>query len=213
MITLIGSLKGGSGKSTVTFNLGIWLARADTPVMLYDIDPQSTLTDALDVRREEKFSPLPKVHGRYPKNSRNGSEAAEEVLIDVGTANMQGMKKAIAQADRIVVPVAPSQADIWSAQRFLYMIAGTIEHNQKPPEIIVFLNRADTNPAVRESDQASEALSSLPGIRLLKSRLCLRTAYRRSFSEGLAVFELEPNGRAAEEFQEFARALYPGSRA
>ena len=28
MITVIGSLKGGSGKSTVTFNLAIWLAMA-----------------------------------------------------------------------------------------------------------------------------------------------------------------------------------------
>ncbi|MES9936900.1 MAG: ParA family protein, partial [Sedimenticola sp.] len=29
MITVVGSLKGGSGKSTVTFNLAVWLSMAE----------------------------------------------------------------------------------------------------------------------------------------------------------------------------------------
>ena len=55
MITVIGSLKGGSGKSTVTFNLAIWLVMAECSVAVIDADPQATLTDALEVRREEGF--------------------------------------------------------------------------------------------------------------------------------------------------------------
>ncbi|HGG59015.1 MAG TPA: ParA family protein, partial [Gammaproteobacteria bacterium] len=42
MITVIGSLKGGSGKSTVTFNLGVWLSMAGQSVQLIDLDPQAT---------------------------------------------------------------------------------------------------------------------------------------------------------------------------
>ena len=42
MITVVGSLKGGSGKSTVTFNLAVWLAMADVKVQLVDADPQAT---------------------------------------------------------------------------------------------------------------------------------------------------------------------------
>ncbi|MBP8197528.1 MAG: ParA family protein, partial [Chromatiaceae bacterium] len=57
MITVIGSLKGGSGKSTLTFNLAVWLAMADVKVQLVDADPQATLTDVVDVRLEEGFSP------------------------------------------------------------------------------------------------------------------------------------------------------------
>ena len=48
MITVIGSLKGGSGKSTVTFNLAIWLALAECDVAVIDADPQATLSDALE---------------------------------------------------------------------------------------------------------------------------------------------------------------------
>ncbi len=36
MITVIGSLKGGSGKSTITFNLAIWLAMAEVDVAVVD---------------------------------------------------------------------------------------------------------------------------------------------------------------------------------
>ena len=57
MITVIGSLKGGSGKSTVTFNLAIWLTMAEAEVLVIDADPQATLSDVAEVRTEEGFKP------------------------------------------------------------------------------------------------------------------------------------------------------------
>lgn len=204
MITVVGNLKGGSGKSTVTFNLALWLARAGTPVVAYDLDLQCTLSDVAQVRQEEGYEPALKVYTRYHPKSQ---EEKAEVLMDIGAANMAGMKRALASADRIVVPVAPSQADIWSTQRFLYIIASEVK--DKPPEVVIFVNRADTHTSIRESDEAEEALKKLPGIKVLPTRLCQRTVYRRSFSEGLAVFELEPSGKAAQEFKELAKLLYP----
>ena len=57
MITVGGRLKGGSGKSTLTFNLALWLIRANRRVLVIDADPQATLSDVVDVRREEGFQP------------------------------------------------------------------------------------------------------------------------------------------------------------
>jgi chromosome partitioning protein len=204
MITLVGSFKGGSGKSTVTFNLGVWLSVAGKSVSAYDLDPQCTLSDAAEVRREEGFSPNLKVHVRAPAKWQ---DEADETLIDVGTADMKAMKKALSITDRVLLPVGPSQADIWSAQRFLYLISSL--KRDKPLYIMAFINRADTNPGVRESDEAEQILHTLPGVQVLNSRLCLRTAYRRSFSEGLGVFELEPSSKAAAEFTQFAQQVYP----
>ncbi len=208
MITVVGNLKGGSGKSTVTFNLAVWLASAGKAIELYDLDPQCTLGDVLQVRKEEGFEPELKVH-RYLRFAQKLAEPSPhtEILIDVGTANMTGMKRAIALADRILIPVPPSQADIWSTQRFLYLIAS--EKRDKPLEVITFINRADTHNAVHESNEAEAALQALPGIKVQPQRLSQRISYRRSFSEGLAVFELEPTGKAALEFQKFAESLYP----
>ena len=70
MITMIGSLKGGSGKSTVTFNLGVWLSMAEVDVLIIDTDPQATLTDVAEVRAEEGFQPVIKVRSRKALSER-----------------------------------------------------------------------------------------------------------------------------------------------
>jgi chromosome partitioning protein len=205
MITVVGSLKGGSGKSTVTFNLGVWLAMADVNVQLVDIDPQATLTDVVDVRQEEGFDPSLRVLDKRALN-REKLRTADEILIDVGTADMESMRLALSLCDRVIVPVQPSQADIWSSQRYIHLVHSV--EREAPPEILGFINRGDTHHAVRETNEAAAALVSLPGIRFIKPRLSQRTVFRRSFSEGLAVFELESKGKAAREFLALAAALY-----
>lgn len=209
MITVIGNLKGGSGKSTVAFNLAVWLAVHGERVNAYDLDPQRTLTDVMEVRSEEGYTPLFSLHygGRALVDEIAGKSG--EVIVDVGTANMEALKAALAIADRVVIPVPPSQADIWSTQRFLGLIAKTAE---KSPKVCVFVNRADTHHSIRESDEAEEALSGLDGVQLIKQRLHQRTAYRRSFSEGVGVFELVPWSKASKEFMLFASILYPDTR-
>ncbi|MGB5650039.1 MAG: ParA family protein, partial [Sedimenticolaceae bacterium] len=166
----------------------------------------ATLTDVLDVRREEGFQPVvPRLDvGRM--GDPRGLAEYDEVLIDVGTASMENLKHAVSIADRLLVPVPPSQADIWSTQRFLRFIDSV--GGKRKPEVVGFINRGDTHRAVRESDEAAAALVSLPGIRYLKPRLAQRTVYRRSFSEGLAVFEQEPRGKGAAECNALAAVLY-----
>jgi len=43
---------------------------------------------------------------------------------------------------------------------------------------------------------------------MLKQRLYQRTAYRRSFSEGMAVFEMDLRSKAAAELEKLGHALY-----
>ena len=148
-------------------------------------------------------------------NDINGNNVADElrrhfchVLVDVGAANMEAMKAAISVADRIIIPVPPSQPDVWATQRFLMIIHGVC--GERIPDLITFINRADTHRAIRESDEAEEALKMLDKVDILPGRLCQRTSYRRSLSEGLSVFELAGKSKSAEEFNLFADTLYPG---
>lgn len=208
MITMVGSLKGGSGKSTVTFNLAVWLTMGDQRVLALDLDPQATLTDVADVRREEGWEPPVRVARRDELEGLDLRDY-DEVVVDVGTADMESMKLAIRMADRILVPVPPSQADIWSTQRFIRFIQAIVSDRPQKPEILGFINRADTHTAVRESDEAAAALVALPGIKFLKPRIAQRTVFRRSFSEGLAVFELDPRNKGVKEWNALAAVLYP----
>ena len=57
MITVVGNLKGGTGKSTVAFNLAVWLAHDKSGVMAFDLDPQCTLIDVNEVRVEDGYDP------------------------------------------------------------------------------------------------------------------------------------------------------------
>lgn len=205
MITVIGNLKGGTGKSTVTFNLAVWLALNDHKVKIFDLDPQATLSDVADIREEDEYEPVVSVSNRINDIK---SESAEHILIDIGTADTDAMKKAISITDRIIVPVPPSQADIWSTQRFIKMVID-IHGKNKMPQMLGFVNRADTHIGVRETGEAEDALKILPHIDLIGTRLYQRTTYRRSFSEGLAVFELEPKGKAAAEVNKFASMVFP----
>ena len=205
MITVIGSLKGGSGKSTVTFNLAVWLTMANVDVQVIDLDPQATLRDVAEVREEEGYKPAITVRGKKALN-KGKLDTADEVLIDVGTADLEMMKKAIGIADRILVPVPPSQADIWSTQRFIQFVHSL---GGQDVGLLGFINRGDTHHAVRETDEAAAALVSLPGIKFLKPRLSQRTIFRRSFSEGLAVFELQTKSKGTKEFNALCAKLYP----
>ena len=213
MITLIANLKGGSGKSTVAFNLAVWLEKHGRPVIGYDLDPQCTFSDLAMLRKEMEYTPELTIHSvRAVLKDQLLSHSGREVLIDVGAANMAAMKEALTAADRVLIPVPPSQADVWATQRFLHIIgpdtqAMKINGSQ---QTIAFVNRADTNKSIRETHETEAALRMLPAIDVvLPQRLRLRTGFRRSLSEGLTVFEMWPRSKAAQEFRTLASALYP----
>ena len=213
MITVIANLKGGSGKSTVAFNLAVWLEMSGRRVVGYDLDPQCTFSDLGMLRKEIGNKPDLDIHSvRAVLGEQLTAHEDCEVLVDVGAANMAAMKEAMTSADRILVPVPPSQADVWATQRFLHIVGpdmDAVKMNGRH-RTMAFVNRADTNKSIRETHETEEALRMLKGIdEVMPHRLKLRTGFRRSLSEGLAVFEMWPRSKAADEFRVFAEALYP----
>jgi chromosome partitioning protein len=213
MITVIANLKGGSGKSTVAFNLAVWLEKNGRRVVGYDLDPQCTFSDLGMLRKEIGNTPDLNIHSvRAVLGEQLTSHRDCEVLVDVGAANMAAMKEAMTSADRILIPVPPSQADVWATQRFLHIVGPDMEavRMNGGHRTMAFVNRADTNNSIRETHETEEALRMLKGIdEVMPHRLKLRTGFRRSLSEGLAVFEMWPRSKAADEFRKFAAALYP----
>jgi len=208
MLTVVGNLKGGTGKSTVAFNLAVWLAHDKTGVMAFDLDPQCTLVDVCEVRQEDGFEPAVEVSTELAELEEMAKDTKRKrpIIVDISASNRPAMERAISLADRILIPVQPSQADIWSTQRFLKIVYNCIDENNKT-EVLGFINRADTHIGVRETDEAEQAIQMLQGIKALDIRLYQRTAYRRSFSEGLGVFELDPMGKASKEMKKLAAIL------
>jgi chromosome partitioning protein len=203
MLTLYANFKGGTGKSTIVFNMGVWLAARGHAVTICDLDPQRTVTDVAEIRDEMGYTPTLAITHALPDRGRTSGEW----LADVGLSDTEAMRAAIRAAGRIVVPVTPSQADIWATQHFLEIIAEERDGGDRP-EVLGFVNRADPHPQSRENAETMAALAALGGIKALRPRLVQRLAFRRSFSEGLAPFELEPGGKAAAELDKLARAIH-----
>lgn len=208
MLTVVGNLKGGTGKSTVAFNLAVWLAHEKPGVKAFDLDPQATLIDVVQVRTEDGIEPIFEVSDDIEElQALAKTDLKQEIIIDVSASNMPDLEIAVSLADRVLIPVQPSQADIWSTQRFLKIISKCLTP-EKNTQVLGFVNRADTHIGVRETDEAEEAIEMLRNIQALNVRMYQRTAYRRSFSEGLGVFELDPMGKAAKEMKNLVSTLY-----
>ncbi len=208
MLTVVGNLKGGTGKSTVAFNLAVWLAYDKQGVKAFDLDPQCTLLDVCEVREEDGYEPIFEVSSDVDEMVTLAADKKyrQPIIVDMSASNMPAMETAISVADRILIPVQPSQADIWSTQRFLKIVAQNL-NTDKNTEVLGFINRADTHRGIRETEEAQQALQVLQGVKALDIRLYQRTAYRRSFSEGLGVFELDPMGKASKEMKKLAVML------
>lgn len=208
MLTLYANFKGGTGKSTIVFNLAVWRASKGHVVTVCDLDPQRTLTDVASIRSEDAVEPVLKVVHKLPTKTK----ATGDWLIDVGASDMKSLRAAIRAADQIVVPVTPSQADIWATQQFLEIVDSERGKTGLPP-MLAFVNRADPHQKSRENSETIGALKSLKAFRVLPQKLVQRLAFRRSFSEGLGVFEMEPSSKAAAELNALAAAIYGKARA
>ncbi len=207
MLTLYANFKGGTGKSTIVFNMAMWRLTQGHDVTVCDLDPQRTVTDVADIREEDGVEPALKVVHKLPAKGK----AKGEWLIDVGASDMTSLRAAVRACERIVIPVTPSQADIWATQHFLEIVKKE-RAKGKLPEIFAFINRADPHPRSRENSETLEALQSLDMMKTLKQKLVQRLAFRRSFSEGLAAFELEPSSKAAKELNALAKAIHGSKR-
>ncbi len=202
MLTLFANFKGGTGKSTVVFNMAMWRMEQGKEVTVCDLDPQRTVSDVAEIRQEDGVEPALKIVHELPAKKA----AKGDWLIDVGTSDMDALRGAIRICDKIVIPVTPSQADIWATQHFLDIVSK--ERGKDLPPILAFVNRADPHPRSRENAESIEALQTLSMIKTLPQKMVQRLAFRRSFSEGLAVFEQEPSGKAAQELDALAKEIY-----
>ncbi len=115
MILLLGGEKGGTGKSTISVNLAVWLAKEGGDVILVDTDRQRTSSHFVERRNSE--GGLATVHcaekyGNVYDTVKDLSKRYEYVLVDAGGRDSEELRTAMVVADKLYVPLkAPSR--IW----------------------------------------------------------------------------------------------------
>ena len=165
MILLCGAEKGGVGKSTIGVNMAAMAAQKGRDVLLVDADKQlsSSMWAALRKGLNEDTLPVVTTVQLTGKNLHQEVKALvpkfQDIVIDAGGRDSVELRAALLIADRLLVPVRPSQFDLWSLATIDRLVNDAQVIN---PDLSVYvvLNFASTNPSVKEAEEARQFIES-----------------------------------------------------
>lgn len=187
--------KGGSGKTTVATNLLAACARAERRTALIDRDRQGSAMRWLKLRSPD----LPRIHGiaAYEDPPPNVTRSfamrvppdTERIVVDTAAAlSRHELIDAVRRADKILVPVLPSDIDIHAATR---CIADLLVHARVPrgPRVLgVVANRIKRNTVTYQALMRFLDTLGVPVVAVLRDV----QAYVRSAECGQGVVDLRP---------------------
>ena len=209
MIILIGSQKGGCGKSTTAVNISAYLAKNGGDVVLVDADRQCTSANWAMDRSANKDLPIVHCVQKY-ENIRDTlqdlDKRYEHVVVDAAGRDSRELRTGMTTAHILIVPFRPSQPDLDTLPKLQEII---IQAKDLNPDLVVhgLLTMAPTNPVVHETTEACEYLQDYPEIQLLKSIIRDRKVYRDAMCEGMGVIEMS-NPKASEEIQSLMKEVF-----
>jgi chromosome partitioning protein len=196
--------KGGVGKTTLAVHLATALARNNRRVLLLDADPQGSALDWAAARHGDPLFPvvgLPKssIHKELPALAAN----YEIVIIDGPPRVYDVARSAIMASDLVLVPVQPSPYDVWAAKEIIDLLNEAAVYKPALQKAFV-INRKIVNTAIGRD--VADALSAYP-IPVLETSVCQRVAFAESATQGLTVYELDPEMLAAQEMNALAEEV------
>jgi chromosome partitioning protein len=209
MILLSGCEKGGVGKSNIGGNLGVYSTQKGVDTVILDADPMATITKF--IARRNALG-LPTVHsvqktGDVYATAKDLAQRYQLVIIDAGGRDSKELRTAMVAADRMMVPMQASQADLETLPHMdeLLGLARTMNPHL---EAFVVLSRAPTNPMINEVAEARELFVDFDSFQLARSIIRERKIYRDGWLQGRGVVELK-NGKARAEIQLLAAEMFP----
>jgi chromosome partitioning protein len=204
--------KGGVGKSTIACNLAVEAALNKKKVLLIDADVQGSTMSfrGLRVKNDIKAVSIttPTLHKDIPSFSYT-FHGFDIVLIDAGERDTTISRSAIVASDIIIIPVLPSQFDIWSASDTIEVIQKVRKYKKKKKQNLrafFLLNQIITNTIV--SREAVNALKKFDkNVKILKTILHSRVAFKNSIAGGQGAREYEPDGKAGLEMKKLYKEI------
>ncbi len=184
--------KGGSGKSTIATNIAAQFATQGRSVVLLDDDPQGSSTRWLS-KRPASVAPIHGISSVQPQTGITRSFAmrippeTEFIVVDTSAA-LQDLQliEATRGADRIIVPVMPSDIDIHAATRCIASLLLKAKIDRHDNRLAIVANRVKTNTLVFKSLMKFLGALDIPLAGLLRDAQC----YVHAGAAGLGVHEL-----------------------
>ena len=201
MIIVVGGIKGGSGKTTISTHLAILRAQQGKDVLLIDADDQETSFDFSSLRSSLDEN-LPeytciKLTGKAIRSEiMKMKNKYDDIVIDAGGRDTINQRAALSTADKVIVPFVPRSFDLWTLEAVASIVN---EIKQINPSLMsyTFLNRADSRGY--DNQEAQEMMRENENLETYSSVICNRKAFGNAAAEGKAVNELKIIDKKAEQ--------------
>ena len=209
-IITVAQQKGGAGKTTLAAHLAVTFTAAKQKVAVVDIDPQQSLTMWYKLREDRLGDAgagllVSQIKGWRVRNEVERLAASHDVVVIDSPPHAETEAKiAVRGANLVVVPVQPSPMDVWATRPTLELAA-----TEKVP-VLVVLNRVPPRANLTE-----EMLSEVQGFgaSIADTRIGNRVVFASALSEGRAVGEVQPSGKAAREIAALAKEILKRAKA
>ena len=186
--------KGGSGKTTIAINLASHFALQGERTVLIDYDPQASAARWVK-NRQEMQAPIHLI-AAFERDARvtrtfqlRIPEGTDRVIVDTPAAiQAHEMPELTRTADKIIVPVLPSDIDIYACSRCIQNLLLVAKVRREDNRLGIIANRVRRNTLVYQS--LSRFLSSLeiPIVATLRDS----QAYVRAAAQCLGLAEMKP---------------------
>lgn len=184
--------KGGCGKTTLATNLASYFAQRGPPPTLIDCDPAGYSMRWLDKRPADR----PPVHG-FPDHEHcartdrplHAWPESQELIVDLPAAmTAQQLFHEIYDAGSVVIPIVPSEIDIYSAAQFISDILLGAQYDRRTRKLAIVANRTRQN--TRSYTMLMRFLTSL-GIPVV-TQLRDSQNYVHAAASGIGICEMPP---------------------
>jgi chromosome partitioning protein len=197
MIILIGSEKGGVGKSTLATNFSVYLTLLGKDVILVDSDKQRTSSNWADDRRKSNL-PIVESISKYDNirhTLKDLQKRYEYVIVDAQGRDSIELRTGLLSANICITPVQPSQADLDTIYKMVNITQTAQETNEELKTYSIISRAPNTSTEITE---ARQCLSNVKEIQLLNNVVYDRRIYRDALGTGKSVLEME-NDKAIQE--------------
>ncbi len=184
--------KGGCGKTTLATNLASFYALRGPPPTILDYDPHGFAMRWLDKRPADR--PLIRGIAAYEQSVYAPERAELQIEPDTmvvisdlpASIDLNDLYHHTHDADSILIPVLPSEIDIFSASRFIAELMLDVALDRRDRKLAIVANRVRQN--TRSWQRLTRFLTSLniPMIAVLRDT----QNYVQAAAQGIGIFEM-----------------------
>jgi len=199
--------KGGTGKSTLAWNLAVELRKkykkyGYSKFLFVDLDNQESVTMTNRLRMQYGHEPLEIVRFTDDERSRleefiNSIEDDTLVIIDSGGYDADLNRLAIIASDFVITPVSSDYMEIFGLQKFKTILEELSVIKNETVKVHALLNKID--PKLKDFSDIVDFINDIKNFDLLDTVIRFRSDYKHSIGYGFSVKELDKNSKASEE--------------